>query len=359
MRIIRYYPRAAIGDGGISAAIRGWTKASIDAGAEVTIACDPRYGGPQNTELPFTAVRHLGKGYVRIPVGMKEALRNVDVLVLHSGWVLYNTIAARAARSVGVPYVVEPRGAYDPHITRRRSLAKRLWWKLFERRLLERSLAVHVFFDSEIDHLRSLGYRGPVVIAPNGVEAVDHVSWQGGADIVWLGRFDPEHKGLDLLLDALALIDPDERPRLRLHGPDWRGQKAKFVESVQAKDLGRWVIVAEPVYAEAKWEALSNARGFVYPSKWEGFGISLAEAVSIGCPALVTPYPFGKFLAQRDAAFLAPSEAHGLARGLVELATSERAAEVGSNGARVVREELSWLDVAGRWLEQVEGLPRG
>ena len=356
MRIIRYYPRAAIGDGGISAAIRGWTKAMNDAGAEVTIACDPRYGGHQGSGSPFTAVRHVGSGYLRIPVGMKEALRDVDVLVLHSGWVLYNTIAARAARRAAVPYVVEPRGAYDPHITRRRSMAKRLWWNLFERRLLQRSLAVHVFFDSEIDHLRGLGYAGSVVVAPNGVEAVDHVSWKGGSDVVWLGRFDPEHKGLDLLLEAMALIDPEDRPRLRLHGPDWRGQKANVIASVQAKDLGKWVEVADPVYGDAKWEALSNARGFVYPSRWEGFGISLAEAVSIGCPALVTPYPFGRFLAEREAAFLATSDAHGLARGLVELSTSERAPEVGRNGVRVVRDELSWRDVAGRWLAQVESL---
>ena len=357
MRIVRYYPRAAIGDGGISAAIRGWSDALSEAGAEVTIACDPRYGPPPaDSPRRYLSVRHRGRGRLRIPVGMTDALEGVDLLVLHSGWVLYNAIAARAARSVGVPYIVEPRGAYDPHITSRRTTTKRLWWPVLERPLLERALAVHVFFESEMPHLRALGYEGAVVIAPNGVDAVDHVAWQGGGDLVWLGRFDPEHKGLDLLLEAMSLLDPADRPRLRLHGPDWRGQKVRVAQLVTERGLEPWVEVAPAVYGKEKWDVLSHARAFVYPSRWEGFGIALAEAASIGCPALVTPYPFGRFLAERDGAFLAPSDAPGLAAGILEVSTSTRTGEVGRTAARVVRDEMSWGDVARSWLDQVERL---
>ena len=56
--------------------------------------------------------------------------------------------------------------------------------------------------------------------------------WDGGSGgyVLWLGRFDPEHKGLDLLLQALALLPSRERPTLRIHGPDWRGRKQKVRE---------------------------------------------------------------------------------------------------------------------------------
>ncbi len=114
--------------------------------------------------------------------------------------------------------------------------------------------------------------------------------------------------------------------------------------------------VCPPVYGPAKTNVLRNARGFVYPSRWEGFGIALAEAIAIGAPSLVTPYPLGRFLADRDAAFMAQLTPESLAEGLLTLTRSARREEVGQNGARVVRQELTWEHAANTWLDQVGAL---
>ncbi len=282
-----------------------------------------------------------------------------DLLVLHSGWVVHNVVAARAARAAGVPYLLEPRGAYDRQILSRNRLRKKVWWALLERRVAAGAAGIHLFFDSEREHLRDLGYRGGVVVAPNGVEPRDDVHWEGGDHLVWLGRFDPEHKGLDLLVRAVGLIPHLDRPTLRLYGPDWRGQKAAVWGLIDGLGLKDWVQICPPVYGAAKWDVLRRARGFVYPSRWEGFGIALAEAINIGAPALVTAYPLGRFLAERDAAFFAEATVEGLAAGLVTLSSSPRRQEIGRNGARVVREELTWDHTARSWLDQVSELGVG
>ena len=359
MRIVRYYPRALTGDGGMTNAVRQWSSYAARAGAEVTMAFDRGVPPAEPNGVRWLAVRHEGPDALRVPCDLEQALDGADVLVLHSAWALHNVRAAEVARRLGVPYLLEPRGAYDPHIVRRKRLLKAAWWHVWERALVANAAAIHVFFEPERAHLEALGYHGDVVVAPNGIVPPRDVTWDGGSGgyVLWMGRFDPEHKGLDLLLGALALLPPDERPSLRLHGPDYRlgGGKEAVRRMVEQLAIGDAVAIGEPVHGTAKWELLSRATGFVYPSRWEAFGNSVAEAAALGVPTLTTPYPFGQFLAARGGAFVADANPAALAEGLRAL-RSPAARATGGRGARVVRECMPWDIVTRSWLEQTEAV---
>jgi glycosyltransferase involved in cell wall biosynthesis len=357
MKIVRYHPRAAVGDGGITGSVRRWSAAFARAGVDAVIAHDGGAPPPPDPGVRWVDVRHAGPEGWRVPLGLERVLEGADLLVLHSAWTLHNARAGAVARRLGVPYVLEPRGAYDPGIVHRRPVLKRAWWTLLERRLVEGAAAVHAFFPSEVEHLQALGWRGPVIVAPNGVRIPDGVAWDGGSGgyLLWIGRFDPEHKGLGLLLRALAQLPEGERPQVRLHGPDWRGGKERTAAMVRALGLQPWVAVGEPVYGERKWELIEQASGFVYPSRWEAFGNSTAEAVAAGVPTLATPYPLGRFLAERGGALVAEPTPEGLAEGVRRVRLPETR-EVARRGARLVREEMSWDRVAERWLSQARAL---
>jgi glycosyltransferase involved in cell wall biosynthesis len=362
LRLVRYHPRAAIGDGGMSSAIRGWSAALAAAGAEVTVAFED--GEPPSALGPtsWRRLEHRGAHAARIPVGLDRLLRGMDLLVLHGGWTAHNLRAAVVARSAGVPYLLEPRGAYDPYIVRRRRMAKRLWWWAGEQRLVAGAAAMHAFFPDQVAHLRAIGYCGPVVVVPNGVEAPSSVRWTRGpaSYLLWLGRFDPEHKGLDLLVQAVAGLRPADRPMLQLRGPDFRGGKAVVETLVRSLGVERWVTVAPAVYGEAKRTLLLEADGFVYPSRWEACGNSVLEAVSFGIPTLCTTYPLGRYLAERGGAFLSEPTADTLGAAMLQMRDRAPADEIGRIGASIVRDDFAWPRVAASWLAQVSdalGLP--
>jgi glycosyltransferase involved in cell wall biosynthesis len=363
MRIVRYYPRAMIGDGGMTGAVKRWSQGLVNAGAEAVIAFDKPVGKPERTDhlnsngVEWVRVKHIGKTGMRVPVGLDKVFDGADLVVLHSGWVPHGIRAAGVARKMNIPYLLEPRGAYDPHIVRRRRMRKQAWWSAWERDLVMNSRAIHVFFEPERPHLRALGYPGPLVVASNGVDPPPDSGWDGGSDgyILWLGRFDPEHKGLDLLLQALRILPEEGRRELRLQGPDWRGRKASVVKLVDSLGLQKWVTVGEAVYGAEKRRLLCSAAGFVYPSRWDACPNSVLEAVASGVPTLTGPYPLGAFLASHGGAFVAEARAESLAKGLRQL-QSEEAPEVAAKGARIVAEQLSWDQVARTWLSQVETL---
>ena len=362
MRIVRYYPRAITGDGGMTNSVRRWSESMVRAGAEVAIAYEDTGEVPtewRNIGLQWFPVRHIGPGFLRLPVkqDLQKALRGADVMVLHSAWTPRNNRAGDIARQMGIPYVLEPRGAYDPHIVSRNRWMKGIWLALFERDLIAHARAIHIFFDSERKHLQRLGYAGPVLVAPNGVDTPPHVRWDGGSGeyVLWMGRFDPEHKGLDLILKAVELMPEAERPRVRLHGPRWRDGKEKVAALVESMGLGKLIEVREQVRGAAKFEVMAQAAGFIYPSRWEACSNSVAEALSVGVPTVVTPYPLGEFLAGREAAIMAEPTPAGIAQAMKRL-QAPQAREIAENGKNVAHNEITWDAAARSWLTQIQPL---
>jgi glycosyltransferase involved in cell wall biosynthesis len=110
--------------------------------------------------------------------------------------------------------------------------------------------------------------------------------------------------------------------------------------------------VAEPIHGRAKLELMGRVRAFVYPSRWEGFGNSLAEAASVGVPALVTPYPLGRFLAERGGAIMVAPTESALAAGLTTV-LSPAASGVGARAREVVAESFNWDAVGRRWFDGI------
>src|SRR5262245_28678887 len=156
-RIVHYYPRAWVGDGGCSSAVRGWAAALAETGAQVTVVYDGDGNPPASGDVRWLGASHRAWGRIRFPIGLEKILRGQDLLVLHSGWVYHNVQAARSATRSGVPYLLTPHGAYDPNVFNRRRRSKRLWWRTFERHLVTRARAIHVFFEEQRDELRQLG----------------------------------------------------------------------------------------------------------------------------------------------------------------------------------------------------------
>lgn len=361
MRVVQYHPRALTGDGGITRSVRRLSGAMARAGTPTAIAFeDDEPGGPA---VPVGPVDWLPVPHRRVrghtfPLGFQRLLgaSDADALILNSGWTTHNVVAGRAARAAGVPYVICDRGAYDPLIRERRAATKRLWWLGVERRLVAGAAALHVFFETQVPYLRTLGWRGEIVVAPNGVTVPAEQRWDGGSGgyLLFVGRFDPEHKGLDLLVRAIGAIPPDRRPDVRLHGPDWRGGKQHLAALVEELGLGRWVRLGPAVYGQAKWDLVTAAAGFVYPSRWEAFGNAPAEAAALGVPVLATPYPLALDLEARGAALLAAPEPDALAEGVESLLRDGREL----TGGPAVRQAYSWDEVAALWLRQLTPLDR-
>ena len=102
------------------------------------------------------------------------------------------------------------------------------------------------------------------------------------------------HKGLDLIVRAVAGMPEAARPEVRLHGPDWRGQRGAVRQLVRELEVERWITIGDPVYGQEKWELIRRAAGCVYPSRSDACSVAVSESVALGVPTLVARIPVGQ-----------------------------------------------------------------
>jgi glycosyltransferase involved in cell wall biosynthesis len=206
---------------------------------------------------------------------------------LHEGWVLSNVVAAVIAKLRRVPFIVVPHGVYERGIIDAtkdmggvRSRAER--WTL------RNAAAVHVFYPGEADVVQALDPRvSSFIVHPNGAPVSD-LAWDGGGDsYIWIGRFDPHHKGLDNLVRAWSQL-AEPRPKLVLAGPDFRGGRDQIAALVVQLGLEETVSIRGRVSGEEKHALMRGARAYVHPSRWESCSIMLLEMLGVGVPCVVS-----------------------------------------------------------------------
>jgi glycosyltransferase involved in cell wall biosynthesis len=360
MRFVSYYSRAISDASGVTAALWAWADALKAAGEDVVVV---HAGGSRLSPDPVlnvsgvddVAIRHLGRRRpTYVPLGLRRLLRPGDVLLLHEGWVLSNYAAAAIARLSRVPYVVVPHGVYEPGIRSTLKPPRHIRTAL-ERTVLEGALAVHIFWDGERALVEDIAPRARTIVAPTGFSAPWAPSTGGGGYVAWLGRYDPDHKGLDVLVRGLALLDPAIRPVLRMHGPDYSGGFEALKSLVAELGLERWVQLGGPVHGDEKQDFLARADGYVHPSRWESHSIALLENLSIGVPSVVSSaIHIAPELVAGDAAIVAPPTPEGIAAGLRALPAA--APRLRERGPAFIRDRLAWPIVTRRFLEGVRQL---
>jgi glycosyltransferase involved in cell wall biosynthesis len=149
--------------------------------------------------------------------------------------------------------------------------------------------------------------RSRIEIVPNGV---DEFFTPGGDEddyVLFVGTIEPR-KGLD---DLLAVWDslPHPHPRLILCGDAGWGE-------VQ---LPRNAEVTGYVDRERLRELYRHARAFVYPSRYEGFGIPPLEAMACGAPVIATRTGAIPEYADGAALLIAPGDRVALRDALIRM----------------------------------------
>ena len=158
--------------------------------------------------------------------------------------------------------------------------------------------------------------------------------------VFWLGTFQPR-KNVRVLLDAFARLDVDEVPhRLVLAGPP--GWKPDDDDARAADALGDRVRLLGPVGRDHVFALLAGAELFAFPSRHEGFGIPVLEAMAQSTAVVCADIPALREVAGDAACFVPPDDRDAWVDGLRSLLTDpgERARLVTAGAERVPR--YSW-----------------
>lgn len=134
--------------------------------------------------------------------------------------------------------------------------------------------------------LRNTGLiQNPLAISSNA--AIDWPIGDAPARLGLIGRLDIQHKGLDLLLAALASLATSHAFNLTLTGRC--DDPAPLRNLVERHGLGDRTLIAPPVSGADLLRRYGELELFLLPSRYEGCASSMIEALMCGRSVLATP----------------------------------------------------------------------
>lgn len=154
-----------------------------------------------------------------------------------------------------------------------------------------RSEVIHLF-NVPADRVSAIHLASDPIFFPRTATQVESVleSWQLEYDRYWLsvGTLEPR-KNLHRLLDAFSQLSNAERracPLVIVGGLGWGyGDLLKRIERLAASGEIRYL-----GYMSRQLQAalMSGAKALIYPSRYEGFGLPLVEAMQSGTPVIAS-----------------------------------------------------------------------
>jgi len=188
-----------------------------------------------------------------------------------------------------------------------------------------------------------------------GAHPVEH-SWFGSAQPVVLsaGRMTSQ-KDFPTLIRAFAVLRRRQSARLILLGD---GPERDRLESL-ARDLGIADDTAFLGYQPNPYKYMAKSTIFVLPSRFEGFGLVLAEAMALGVPVISTRCPSGpeEILEDGTSGLLVPvGDPDALASAMTNLITGPGLrARFAARGLRRA-EDFSAERIAGQYARCITGV---
>ena len=365
--ILSYFP----GQEGLTSFCRGLGKAfeEIDD-IEVPIISfrgkPTRSSGEKNP--PLLKFPHQRKHPFDLPKSFLSALDSGDLVL--DGAVLHGTYSpqvfslAKVLNKRRIPYIFMPHDPYALDLKRHRAIRKFVYWHLCEKWVINHAAAVQLLSEKHESPLREMGVSAPVFTVANGchprdrnfIDADARVPGQSDDFVIqYLGRMDRNHKGLDLLIRGfakfLSKLDHPQNKTLQLSGNDWvdRPFLEDLVSNLGISDRVRFT----GRIPEHSVTVHSRADLSVLCSRFDGFGLTIVEAMVAGRPILVSRQAgVSSFVEQAKAGFLVEPQAESIAEGLLEAWRSRWAlAAMGKRGQDFVCEHLTWKSVAQKSLE--------
>jgi len=172
--------------------------------------------------------------------------------------------------------------------------------------------------------------------------------------LLYVGRADP-YKNVDALIHALNIIrtTTDLNVRLQIAGaPDPRYPQATAL----ADTLGLSNVVTWTGYLtdETLVDTYRNAAVLVHPSRYEGFGLQIIEAMSCGTPVVCSTGGSLPEVAGDAAILVDPDDINGFAQAIIHVLTQPQVAFAMRNKGFAQAARFTWKTAARQTLNVYE-----
>lgn len=316
---------------------------------------------PAEDTVEGVPVRRIGySGSYKYPLAPSAVLKlsNFDIVHVH-GVDFFCDYLAAIRLFHRKPLVLSTHGGFF-HTGYARNL-KQIYFHTATRVALRSYSRVFASSVNDFELFKPLARRN-LVLVENGVDTEKFraaASTTFRPSYLFLGRFS-SNKRLDLLIEVFReLAETDPRSELTIVGRDWDDTQSGIEAAIGAAGLGERVHLLTGLREDDIRRVMSSCSFFITASDYEGFGISLVEAMSAGLIPIVSPIPSFRAIVDKAGAGLVVNFAETKAAA-ARIAQFVADVKPGYNDLResmiAASEPYSWPRVAQEFTQQYDAV---
>ena len=288
---------------------------------------------------------------------LREPFNNPDLVVFHEAYRVRYLVIAKNLRKKKVPYIIIPHGCLTQGAQNKKHFKKVIGNFLLFNKFINGASAIQCLSQKELE---TTNFGKNKFVGTNGVDMpkIRKNDFNGNKiNFTYIGRLDPFHKGIDLMIKAIAVkkdILFKRNCRFHLYGPDRFGWGDEIRRMISENGVDNLVQLHSEVSGAEKENILLDTDVFIQTSRFEGMPMGILEALSYGLPILITEgTTLGSYIRDYNAGWVAETTVESIAKSF-EKVIEEKAcfAKKSQQAIRLVEENFEWNKIAKETVEK-------
>ena len=286
-----------------------------------------------------------------------------DLVVFEGFYYMKEVKISKRLKRRKIPYVIIPRGSLTRQaMTNQSSLKKRIAHWLYFDGYCKNALAIQYLTQQEYADSYKKWNKNHFIL-PNGFNEPERkktVFSENGIRMVFIGRPDKYHKGLDVLWQAIFDLKQElahNHVTLDFYAPKGQIDYDELKRQVEEHKLEDVIIMHDKIGGKDKEDALMNSDLFVLTSRFEGHPMGLVEALAYGLPALVTPGSnMAKEIQEANAGWVTKCDSDSIKETLLKIIEEKDLVKNKGENALFLSEKYRWRNIAKDFHEKISQL---
>ncbi|MGQ3376827.1 glycosyltransferase [Priestia endophytica] len=290
---------------------------------------------------------------------------NPDLVVIHGLYIPFYSKIVKILIRNSIPYVLVPHGSLSRVAQHKKRFKKVLGNILMFNRIMRKATAIQYLSTEE--EKATIASNVNSFIGCNGIrvkEKQKKLFSNKGLKLIFIGRIDLFHKGLDILIESCSQIKDDMRSkgiRLDIYGPNHEGGQVTLKEMITRNKIDDIVKVYDGVFDDEKETKLSESDIFIQTSRSEGQPLGIIEAMANGLPVIITPGTnMGNEVKISQGGWETHLNAYDIGQTILKAYDNKSNLNDFSNNAfQFIKDNFEWKKVARETVEQYKTILRG
>lgn len=300
---------------------------------------------------------HKGFKFEELPT----PYNNPDIVIFHEAYCIEYIYLYKLLLKQKIPYIIIPHGELNNEAQHNKFMKKKIGNLLLFNNFFNNARAIQCLSQRELE---STTFGKKKFIGTNGIDIPEKHKNSFNNDkikFVYIGRLDPYHKGIDLMIQAIKKqknILKNNRCTFDLYGPNVNGWYDKLVDMIKENCLEEFVFAHEAITSIEKENVLLDADVFIQTSRFEGMPMGILEAMSYGLPCLVTEgTTLGEIIRNNEVGWVADTDIESISNAIFyAIAEKSEYKKLGDNARRIVESIFSWSMIANNTIKNYADL---